>query len=158
MTAPAILKLSSIMRYIISDAQLNAVPLEHEVTFIKHFIDLQLVRLTDKVTVNFEVDGRIENKMIEPLMFISFVENAFKYGVSTKESTSIVFHLKISDDKIIFSSSNKIIHQENALKETTGIGINNVKRRLELLYPDKHQLEIFNTGENFSVKLQITIK
>ncbi len=158
MTASAILKLSSIMRYIISDAQLNAVPLENEVTFIKHFIDLQLVRLTDKVTVEFTIDGVIEDKMIEPLMFIPFVENAFKYGISTKEKTSIVFHLKTSDKKIIFSASNKIIHNESALKDTTGIGINNVKRRLELLYPDKHELQIFNTGENFSVKLEITIK
>lgn len=158
MTAPAILKLSSIMRYIISDAQLNAVPLDHEVTFIKHYIDLQLVRLTDKVNVDFKVDGRVENKMIEPLLFIPFVENAFKYGVSTKENTSIVIHIKASDEKIIFSSSNKIIHQENALKDTTGIGINNVRRRLELMYPGKHDLQIFNTGENFSVKLEITIK
>ena len=158
MTAPAILKLSSIMRYIISDAQLNAVPLENEVTFIKHFIDLQLVRLTDKVTVDFSVDGLIENKMIEPLLFIPFVENAFKYGVSTKENTSIVFHLNSGEKKIIFSASNKIIQNESAIRETTGIGINNVKRRLELLYPDKHELQIFNTGENFSIKLEITIK
>ncbi len=158
MTAPAILKLSSIMRYIISDAQKNAVPLDNEVTFVQHFIDLQLVRLTDKVAVDFTVDGIVENKMIEPLLFIPFVENAFKYGVSTKENTSIVFHLNIGDKKIIFSSSNKIIHNENVLRDTTGIGINNVKRRLELLYPDKHELQIFNTGENFSVKLEITIK
>jgi len=158
MTAPAILKLSSIMRYIISDAQKNAVPLENEVTFIKHYIDLQLVRLTDKVSVDFTTEGLAENKMIEPLLFIPFVENAFKYGVSTKENTSIVFHLNIGEKKIIFSASNKIIHNENALRETTGIGINNVKRRLELLYPHKHDLQIFNTGENFSIKLEIAIK
>ena len=96
--------------------------------------------------------------MIEPLLFIPFVENAFKYGVSTKENTSIVFHLNSGEKKIIFSASNKIIQNESAIRETTGIGINNVKRRLELLYPDKHELQIFNTGENFSIKLEITIK
>ena len=157
-TAPAILKLSSIMRYIISDAQMDSVPLESEVTFIKHFIDLQLVRLTDKVRVDFTIDGSIENKMIEPLLFIPFVENAFKYGVSTKENTEIIFHLKVSDKRIIFSASNKIVHTENISKETTGIGINNVKRRLALLYPGKHDLQIYNnSGQTFSVKLEITV-
>ncbi len=158
-TAPVILKLSSIMRYIISDAQMDSVPLESEVTFIKHFIDLQLVRLTDKVKVNFTIDGAIENKMIEPLLFIPFVENAFKYGVSTKENTEIIFHLKVSEKRIIFSASNKVVHTENNYKETTGIGINNVKRRLALLYPGKHDLRIFNnSGETFSVKLEITVQ
>jgi LytS/YehU family sensor histidine kinase len=146
------------MRYIISDAQLNAVPLESEVGFIKNFIDLQLVRLTDKVKVDFTIDGSIENKMIEPLLFIPFVENAFKYGVSTKENTSITFHLKTSDKRVIFSASNKIVHSESNIRETTGIGINNVKRRLLLLYPDKHDLQIFNTDQTFSVKLVIDFK
>ena len=154
-TASAILKLSSIMRYIISDTQVDFVPLENEVTFINHFIDLQLVRLTDKVSVDFTIDGNVDSKMIAPLIFICFVENAFKYGVSTKESSIITFHLKVSDKKIIFSSSNKIIKTENFSKEGTGIGISNVKRRLDLLYPEKYTLNIFDTEHTFSVKLEI---
>jgi len=157
-TASAILKLSSIMRYIISDTQVDFVPLENEVTFINHFIDLQLVRLTDKVSVDFTIDGNVDSKMIAPLIFICFVENAFKYGVSTKESSVITFHLNVSDKKIIFSSSNKIIKTENFSKEGTGIGISNVKRRLDLLYPNQHTLNIFDTEHTFSVKLEILSK
>lgn len=156
-TAPTILKLSSIMRYIISDAQLNLVPLEKEIQFTKHIIDLQLVRLTDKVKVDFTIDGSVEDKMIDPLLFIPFVENALKYGVSAKVETHIIFHLKISDKRVIFSSTNSIVKSENDMRETTGIGINNVKRRLALLYPDKHNLQIYDNGETFSVKLEITI-
>ena len=116
---------------------------------------MQLVRLTDKVSVDFTIDGNVDSKMIAPLIFICFVENAFKYGVSTKESSIITFHLKVSDKKIIFSSSNKIIKTENFSKEGTGIGISNVKRRLDLLYPEKYTLNIFDTEHTFSVKLEI---
>ncbi len=156
-TASAILKLSSIMRYIISDTQVDFVPLENEVTFIKNFIDLQLVRLTDKVSVNFTIEGDIDSKMIAPLIFICFVENAFKYGVSTKENSVITFQLRTSNKKIIFSSSNKIIKTENFNKEGTGIGISNVKRRLDLLYPERYNLNIFDTEDIFSVKLEISL-
>ncbi len=156
-TASSILKLSAIMRYIISDAASNIVSLEKEVEFTKHIIDLQMDRLTDKVSVDFSINGSIEDKMIAPLMFIPFVENAFKYGVSTREATTIIFNLQASDKAIVFFASNTIVHSESDAQETTGIGINNVKRRLALLYPDKHSLDIDNSGDLFTVKLQITL-
>jgi len=84
-TATAVLKLSSIMRYILTETQVDAIPLPNEVDFIKNFIDLQLVRLTDKVTIDFSYEGLIEQQKVAPLLFIAFIENAFKYGVSTKE-------------------------------------------------------------------------
>ncbi|MFP5042576.1 sensor histidine kinase [Parasediminibacterium sp. JCM 36343] len=157
-TATAILKLSAIMRYIISDAQSNLVPLENEIAFINDFIHLQLVRLTDKVVVQFTSEGDVGSKMIAPLIFIPFVENAFKYGVSTKEKSTITFHMQTSDKRVLFSASNKIVQTENKNRETTGIGINNVKRRLDLLYPNKHRLQIFNTDQTFSIQLEITLK
>ena len=156
-TASSILKLSAIMRYIISDAAINFVSLEKEVEFTKHIIDLQMDRLTDMVSVDFIVEGSIEHKMIAPLMFIPIVENTFKYGVSTKEATKIVFRLETTANEIIFSASNTKVKSENDNKETTGIGINNVKRRLALLYPYKHNLQIDETENLFSVKLQITL-
>jgi LytS/YehU family sensor histidine kinase len=155
-TASTILQLSSVMRYVISDAQANFVTLEEELEFLRNFIDIQLVRLTDKVKVDFTVNGSLDGKRIAPLLFIPFVENAFKYGVSTKENTSIIFHFTVTENKIIFSSSNSII--DTSSKETTGIGIANVKRRLALLYPDKHNLQIFNTGNTYSTQLEIQIK
>ena len=154
-TATAVMKLSSIMRYILTETKTDHVPLENEVSFLKNFIDLQLVRLTDKVTVHFEADNINPNTQVAPLLFIAFVENAFKYGVSTKEPTTIDITLANTANGIQFTVRNTIVNAENAIHETTGIGINNVKRRLDLLYPGKHNLQVTDTGEVFTVSLEI---
>ena len=139
-TAPAVMKLSSIMRYILTETEQSRVSLEKEISFLNNYIDLQQVRLTDKVEVVFNIKGEAGSILIAPLILIPFVENAFKYGVSTKENTKINIELEIAANKIHFSVSNFIVQTENNLTENTGIGINNVKRRLQLLYPERHQL------------------
>lgn len=154
-TAPAVMKLSSIMRYILTETQRDLVPLRNEVDFIHNFIELQQVRLTDKVKLNFAATGDIETMLIAPLIFIPFVENAFKYGVSTKESSTIDITIHTSNNKILFYASNNIVASESNLMENTGIGINNVKRRLELMYPDKHQLSTTIENKTYVVKLEI---
>ena len=155
-TAPAVLKLSSIMRYILTETQTDKVPLENEIDFIKNYIDLQLVRLTDKVKVNFEVTGDTMNKSIAPLLFIPFVENAFKYGVSTKDNSVIDIHLIATGNTVELDVTNTIVHKANSM-DTTGIGINNVKRRLILSYPDKHTLYVSDNNNTFKVHLVIDI-
>ncbi len=155
-TAPAVMKLSSIMRYILTETQSDLVPLSNEVDFIHNFIDLQKVRLTDKVMLHFSAEGDIDTLLIAPLIFIPFVENAFKYGVSTKESSSIRIDIKTEGNIIIFNSVNYIVVTENTLTENTGIGINNVKRRLELMYPGKHILTTEEKDNYYSVHLEIT--
>lgn len=154
-TAPAVMKLSSIMRYILTETQSDLVPLSNEIDFIHNFIDLQKVRLTDKVVLNFSAEGDIDNLLIAPLIFIPFVENAFKYGVSTKESSSITIDIKTEGNTIIFNSVNYVVVTENTLTENTGIGINNVKRRLELMYPGKHTLTTVEKDNYYTVHLEI---
>ncbi|NCT94043.1 MAG: hypothetical protein GXC72_06450 [Chitinophagaceae bacterium] len=154
-TAPAVMKLASIMRYILTETERNLVPLQNEVDFIKNFIELQQVRLTDKVTLQFSAKGDIDTLLVAPLVFIPFVENAFKYGVSTKESSSINIHIGTDGNKILFSCVNNIVSSESVLLENTGIGINNVKRRLELMYPGKHKLETHSSNNVYSVNLEI---
>ncbi len=156
-TAPAVMKLSSIMRYILTETNNDFVPLQNEVDFTKNYIELQQVRLTEKTTVNFDVIGNVENKNIAPLLFIPFVENAFKYGISTKSTSEINIHIESLDNKIIFTSSNSIVKSENNMMENTGIGINNVKRRLELMYSDKHVLTNTIKDNIYLVHLEISI-
>ncbi len=156
-TADAVLKLSHIMRYILTETQSDFVALENEINFIQNYIDLQSVRLTDKVSVYFKIDGYIKDKQIAPLLFIPLVENAFKYGVSTKEKTEIKIELNVEEKKITLSVSNNIVQQENIIQETTGIGIQNVKRRLTLLYPDKYDLKIETIENNFLANLEIDL-
>jgi sensor histidine kinase YesM len=154
-TAHAVLKLSAIMRYILTETERNLVPLENEVAFIHNYIELQQVRLTEKVHVNFLIEGNTSPLLVAPLIFIPFVENAFKYGVSTKEQSSIEIKLTILDNMIHFYSKNYIVQSENNMMENTGIGINNVKRRLELLYPEKFELS--NQKENGYYIVNLTI-
>lgn len=156
-TASAVLKLSAIMRYILTETQTDKVPLENEINFIKNYIDLQLVRLTDKVQVNFSITGDTTNKSIAPLLFIPFVENAFKYGISTKENSTINIELIASHNLVELKVANTIINKEAKEEDTTGIGINNVKRRLALSYNDKHTLIVSDNNNTFTVNLQINI-
>lgn len=154
-TAPAVMKLSAIMRYILTETQRDLVPLNNEVEFINNFIDLQKVRLTDKVSLQISTEQATDNLLIAPLLFIPFVENAFKYGVSTKESSSIKIEIKTENNTVYFSAVNYVVPSENNLMENTGIGINNVKRRLELMYAGKHTLETIQKDNYYTVHLEI---
>jgi sensor histidine kinase YesM len=156
-TAPAVMKLSYIMRYILTETTQDYVPLQNEVDFIHNYIELQQVRLTEKTHVSFESIGEIENKLIAPLLFIPFVENAFKYGISTKHDSSIEINLAVINNKIEFKVKNFIVASESSMLENTGIGINNVKRRLELMYPGKHTLDYKAKDNYYYVHLEIQL-
>ncbi len=152
-TAGAVLKLSSIMRYVLDETKHDWVPLEKEIEFLNHYIDLQKVRLTEKMSIKFLVSGEIEDEQIAPLILIPFVENAFKYGVSTKEPAEIFLDLKAHDSKISFYVKNKIFKSENGNNDNTSIGLKNTKRRLELLYPEKYTLSVSEENQHFVVNL-----
>lgn len=156
-TAPAVMKLSSIMRYILTETTQNLVPLQNEVDFIHNYIELQQVRLTEKTKVIFQSEGQIENKLVAPLIFIPFVENAFKYGISTKHESTIDIQLKVFENKLELTVKNYIVPSESNMLENTGIGINNVKRRLELMYPGKHILSYHATDNYYYVHLEIQL-
>jgi len=143
------------MRYILSETEKDFVPLQNEIEFTKNYIELQQMRLTDKVTVVFDTDGITDDLQIAPLLFIPFVENAFKYGVSTKESTSIVIKIHATPNQIAFEATNTIATNISTHLDSTGIGINNAKRRLALLYPGMHQLNITSQDNTYQVSLHI---
>jgi two-component system, LytTR family, sensor kinase len=153
-TAGAVLKLSSIMRYVLNETKHDWVPLEKEIEFINHFIDLQKVRLTDKMKIAFTVSGDVDGKQIAPLILIPFIENAFKYGISTKEPAEIILDLKADADKITFYVKNKIFTSEHD-KNGHSIGLKNTRRRLELLYPEKHTLNVSEENRYFIVNLTL---
>lgn len=154
-TPGAILKLSSIMRYVISDTKQHVVPLEKELEFIQHYIDLQRVRLTDKTQIHFTTSGNVSAKQVAPLIFIPFVENAFKYGISTKENSVITIDVKAENNEVTLFVKNAIFSQKDK-NQNTGIGIKNSERRLELLYPETHRLKVENENGFFTVNLSIT--
>ncbi len=152
----SVMKLSEILRYILYDVEGNKVDFNREMEHLKNFIELQTLRLPIAGTVAFEVDDSIPNFIIEPLLFIHFVENAFKYGIDSKNAPDIHFKFKKIANGIIFKSKNKIL-----LKKTTihneGIGLTNIQRRLELLYPNKHELNINHSTDYFEVTLKLML-
>jgi two-component system LytT family sensor kinase len=157
-TAPAVMKLSSIMRYVLTEARNDLVPLEKEILFTSHYIELQKMRLTDKTSIDFAINGDPLGRQIAPLLILPFVENAFKYGISTRECSPIRILLDIKDESLYFSISNhKHYNTTLRMADNTGIGISNTKRRLDLLYPGRYELIINDKSNEFTVHLNIPV-
>jgi LytS/YehU family sensor histidine kinase len=153
-TAPAaVLKLSHLLRYVIDDANRESVPLEQEVNYLNNYIELQKLRSTSSLTVNFNVVGNVSSTQIAPLLLLPFVENAFKYGISNHDASPIDILLERTQSALLFTVSN--LKFEQGEKDSTGIGINNVKRRLELLYHGRYDLQIQDKDDSYFIKLTI---
>jgi sensor histidine kinase YesM len=135
------------------------VSLEKEVEYLHSYIELQRLRLPEKVKISFDMEGRPDLYSIEPLLLIPFVENAFKHGVSYQECSEIRIHLVTGDQELTFSVCNMIArHPDDGGEQGSGIGLKNVMRRLELLYPGRHHLDIRDDGKNYKVELNIRFK
>ncbi|MEI6888304.1 MAG: sensor histidine kinase [Bacteroidales bacterium] len=152
----AVMKLSSIMRYMLYDATTDKVLLEKEIEYLKSFIELEKLRLRNKDFVSLEIKGSAEGLNIAPMLLIPFVENAFKHASRTVPAPGIIVSLDVKPDMVSFEVKNFIRKNQLAPKDQQGgIGLNNIRRRLELLYPQKYSLDI-NSGEDmFTVKLII---
>lgn len=132
-TPDAVLRLSRIMRYTLEESKSESVALKDEIEFIHSYIILQKMRLTDNVQVSFTIDGDPDFVTVPPLLFIPFIENAFKYGVSTHHRSEIRSTIQLEDGWLVFTCANDIFKNMNEPK-STGLGIENARRRLELLF------------------------
>ena len=158
-TEPAIIKLSQIMRYMLTDSRQDKVGLTDEVDYLNNFIELQKIRIGDKVDLAFNISGDISMIQVEPLLLIPFVENAFKHGISYKDRSSIRIDLRADSAGMVFSVENtKPQPRDRSNLEESGIGLKNVRRRLELLYPGKHLLDIQDTDSKYKIMLKIDLK
>lgn len=155
----ALMKMSDIMRYMLYESKAEKVPLDKELEYLEDYIELQRLRFTDPGFIDYSVRGEIGSHQIPPMMLLSFVENAFKHGKKRVANPGIIIRIEASEKLLNFIISNYII--ENPVKETgghTGIGLKNIKRRLELLYPSCHDLSIITRDGRFTVNLNIYIK
>ncbi|MHC1777050.1 MAG: sensor histidine kinase [Lentimicrobium sp.] len=151
----AVLRLSSIMRYMLFDATTDKVPLEKEVEYLKSFIELQKLRIRNRDFVVLQIEGDTGGRFIAPMLLISFVENAFKHG-SRKHSPGIIIHLTSGKDGVSFGVVNYLKKATLAREEHTGgTGLAAIRRRLELIYPGKHKLIIDNDEETYRIHLEI---
>jgi LytS/YehU family sensor histidine kinase len=156
-TADGIAGLSHLMRYMIYESDVERILLEKEVQQIKRMIKLQKLRFSpeDDIKVNLKTEGDFTNKSIPPMLLIPFVENAFKHGISLKAPSFVLIHLAaVSDNRLHFFISNSRHKRMGTDKiNEPGIGLKNVRRRLEILYPGDHDLTIRETEEKYEVSL-----
>jgi len=152
-------KLSGLMRYLIYESDGETVHLKKEFEFTRNYIDLMKQRLTSKVNLMVDIQQEIPDVEIPPLIFIPFVENAFKHGISYREASFVDITLRVKDDKILFTCKNSI-PKTNKLNSTEngGVGIANIKKRLELLYGKSAQLIQNDKNDLFVVELFLPIE
>jgi len=156
-TPEIVLKLSDIMRYIIYEASVDRVALTKEIKYLEDYIELQKLRTDNRATVTFEMTGTPENIRIAPLLFFPLIENSFKHGIKGVTSQSFVhINLQMTEDHVTLTvENNKGVTDDVEKKEYKGIGLANVKKRLEMIYPVNHQLRITDGEETFKVELTI---
>ncbi len=153
-----VLKLSEILRYVLYDGSEKWVALEKEINYLKSYLDLEKIRNGDRLDFEFNVNGNPATKQIAPMLFLTFLENSFKHGISQKmEGGFVSIDMDIEPDNLVFKIQNsKPKEKEKRLNgKAGGIGIENIKKRLALLYPDKHTLKIEDDGEKYSVNLNL---
>jgi len=155
-TADAVINLSGLMRYIIKDAQGNKIPLQKELDYLINYVQLQEARLRDTTAIAFTRSGNPAGLEIVPLILISFIENAFKYGVNPEEKSDIRINITIEENILqLVVSNRKVLASLRDL--STGIGLKNTRNRLNLLYENKHRLKITEDEENYIVNLSMEL-
>ncbi len=150
------IKLSELMRYMLYQSEDVQVPLEKELNYLRNYVELQKMRFEEDVVIRLNIEGYGGMQSIEPMLMIPFVENAFKHGVGLIKDPEIDISLTYDESMLDFWVKNKINPENQEDKDSSsGIGLKNVKRRLELLYPGAHRLTFNNDGEWFTVHLNL---
>lgn len=151
-----ILKLSELMRYSIYEGEKNVVTISEEVTYLKNYIELHTIRYHKEITVQFHTAIEKENIKIRPLLLIILLENAFKHGVENlREKAYVHIDLKVNQSSFIFIIENNFDAAESLGQ--SGIGLNNLKRRLQLAYPEKHMLRIDKANSVYKAQLELQL-
>lgn len=154
-TPEAILKLSEIMRYMLYECNDNKVDLSKELQYLQNYIDLQKIRFGKKSYIDFKVNGKVDSQQIVPLLLIAFIENAFKHGIANDPLSPISLLIDVDAEHLHFYIRNK---KHNNNRDTMGgIGLSNVRRRLDLLYPRKYNLEIIEDEHTYTCELALVL-
>ena len=154
-----IIRLGNILKHALYETQKDLIPLSTEISYIRDYISLHQIRLSEEANITFHVTGETDNTYLAPFMLIPFVENAFKHGFGVENRNCYAhFDLKIADDNLQFIAKNSIGHNDEVKnKQYQGIGLENVKRRLMLLYANRHDLRISSESKEFSVQLKLKL-
>lgn len=156
------LKLSDLLRYSLYETKETVVPLEKEIQYLVNYMSLEKIRLEDQADISFTKTGDFQAHSIAPMLLIVFVENAFKHlGVLEGDKSIVKVDLTIKDEELAFECTNTVdssaINNQNLEKGKSGIGLHNAKKRLELIYPNKHDLKIHQDISSYAIKLKVSL-
>lgn len=154
-TPEAVMKLSELMRYMLYESNQEKVSLETELTYLNNFIELQKMRYSRQTYIDFEVVGDVSSQRIAPLMLIPFVENAFKHGSVQDVNHPLSIRLLVNQNNLNFMVKNQLANQNK--DKYGGIGLENIKKRLNLIYPNSYHLEIQNDADSYSTELNLIL-
>ncbi len=153
----SIVELSKLMRYVLYEGNNKLIPLSREVQFLRNYVQLMSMRYTGNVSISLDVPEVLPDSMLPPLLLVIFVENAFKHGISYRTKSFVEISLQPHGDRLLFSCRNsrpEIKHDENM---KGGVGLSNVRRRLDLLFPNDYTLDIKEEEDTYTVKLEIPL-
>ena len=157
-----IVELSKIMRYALYEGARQRVPLGRDVEFLQSYVKLMRLRFTDKVDIVVDIPSELPEREIPPMIFITFVENAFKHGISYRQESFIHVRLDVQPSRLVFVCQNSKVRREpvkpgQQLAREGGVGLTNVQRRLQLLYGDQYRLDIDDQAETYNITLEIPL-
>ncbi|MCL3780153.1 hypothetical protein EMN47_07085 [Prolixibacteraceae bacterium JC049] len=157
-TPDTVLKLADMMRYMLYESEKDFVPLGKEIEFIQNYFQLQQLRSSIPEAIALHIEGVSEGKMIAPLFFTPLIENSFKHGLMGNSNGFVNMKIDILDNRIVVELENNKGKVDTAVNEHSGIGLENVKKRLKLIYPDKHRLKIIDSEDRFTINIEIELK
>jgi LytS/YehU family sensor histidine kinase len=160
-TAGGIQQLGDMMRFMLHDNNLNAIPLKKEIAYLRNYIDLQKLRIQSSVDIEIHDDIYADRSelTIAPMLLIPFVENAFKHGISLNAKSSVMISLKDEGAQLTFEVKNTRHSRRHAdpEKHQSGVGLKNVRERLKLLYPGKHKFSIAESDHEFAIRSDLIL-
>lgn len=153
----AVHQLSKLMRYLLYESNEKFVPLSREIEFMHHYIDLMKLRINNNVQVAYKFPNESSSYQIAPLLFISLIENSFKHGISLNKPSEIVMTMSISQGKLVFIIVNTAFPKKDNDRSGSGIGLENLAKRLRLLYPGSHTMNISATQIYYQTILTVNL-
>ncbi len=154
-----VVKLSELLRYMLSESTHSKIPLTKELSILRNYIALEQIRFGDRLDLTVNIQGELENKLIAPLLFLPLVENAFKYGANELEHPWISLDINVTGSNLKFKLINgKSVTVVKGAAFSSGIGLQNLQKRMALIYPEKYKLRIMNEEETFLVNLQLELE
>ena len=154
---PSLIKLSDMLRYMLYDPGDEKFTVSNEIAYLKNYIELQQLRFSHDVAIELKIDNNQPDCYIEPMLLIPFVENAFKHGIGMVRNPYIHIFISIKEQQLFFSVINGYNNNNLSKDRNSGIGLENVKSRLQLLYPDKYNLTIKDRDDTFKAELKLNL-